>query len=64
MKDNLQETLEILMLEMLDGRRFEDPEMKHSYDMRCTKVAHVDNEILQVVMYMDMALLKQSCKMH
>ena len=64
MKDNLQETLKMLMLEMLDSRRFEDPEMKHSYDTRCTKVAHADNEILQVVMYMDMALLKQNCKMH
>ena len=64
MKDILQETLEILMLEMIDGRCFEDSEMEHSCDIWYTEVAHFGKEMLLAVLYTEVALVKQNYKMH
>ena len=65
MKDVLQETLEILMMGMIDGRRcFEDPELEHSCDTWDTEVDHFGKEILQALLYTEVALVQQNYKMH
>ena len=51
----------MLMLEVFEGRGFEEPEVEHSCDTSCTEVVHFHNEMFQVVEYMD-DLVKQNYK--
>ena len=64
MQDVLLETLEMLMLESLEGRCSEVAEMEHLCDLGFPDVVHYDKEMLQVVLHMEVALVKQNCKMH
>ena len=48
----------MLMLEFLEGRWFEDAEREHSCNMWHAEVVHFDKEMLQVLLYMEVVLVK------
>ena len=62
MQDVLQNILGMLMLETLEGRFFEDLDMKHCCDMGFPQVIYYDKEMIQVVLHMEMALVKKVTK--